>query len=73
MTVKPMDGWTYPRWIARELAVRCLLDLIEVTKETHDLDLELPAHRPLLEDTDRDVLYDRRFDGFQHYEPRGKQ
>lgn len=45
MTAKLASCWTYPRCMARELAVRRLLDQIEVTKQTYDLDLELPAHR----------------------------
>lgn len=70
MTMKLTSGWTSPSCVAQELAVRYLLDQIEITKDTYDLDLD-PHWRGtltdrLLEDTDSDMLYDRSFHGFQH-------
>ncbi|MCW2135415.1 MULTISPECIES: hypothetical protein [Crystallibacter] len=72
MTTKLAADWTYPTCVAQELAVRCLLDQVEVTADTYDLELE-PDWRGMLterilEDTDSDMLYDRSLDGFQHDE-----
>lgn len=77
MTTKLTVGWTSPSCVAQELAVRCLLDQIEITADTYDLDLD-PHWRGtltdrLLEDTDSDMLYDRSLDGFQHYEGLNQQ
>ena len=72
MTMKLVSGWTAPGCVAQELAVRCLLDQVEITADTYDLDLD-PGWRGILtdrilEDTDSDMLYDRSLDGFQHDE-----
>jgi hypothetical protein len=72
MTMKLAAGWTPPSCVAQELAVRCLLDQVEVTADAYKLDLD-PGWRSLLtdrmlEDTDSDMLYDRSLDGFQHDE-----
>ncbi|MEC5180860.1 hypothetical protein [Arthrobacter sp. CG_A4] len=77
MTVKLAAGWTSPSCVAQELAVRCLLDQIEITADTYDLDLD-PHWRGILtdrilEDTDSDMLYDRSLDGFQHDEVLNQQ
>ena len=77
MTMKLASGWTPPSCVAQELAVRCLLDQIEITADTYDLDLD-PHWRgtltdKILEDTDSDMLYDRRLDGFQHDEDLNEQ
>jgi hypothetical protein len=49
MTMKLAAGWTPPSCVAQELAVRCLLDQIEVTSDTYELDLD-PDWRGLLTD-----------------------
>jgi hypothetical protein len=77
MTMKLAAGWTPPSCVAQELAVRCLLDQIEVTADTYDLDLA-PGWRGMLtdrilEDTDSDMLYDQSLDGFQHDERLNQQ
>ncbi|MDQ0819404.1 hypothetical protein QFZ79_001699 [Arthrobacter sp. V4I6] len=77
MVIKLVAGWTSPSCVAQELAVRCLLDQIEITADTYDLDFD-PHWRGILtdrilEDTDSDVLYDRSLDGFQHDEVLNQQ
>lgn len=77
MTMKLTSGLTSPSCVVQELAVRCLLDQIEITADTYDLDLDphwrgTLTHR-LLEDTDSDMLYDRSLDGFQHDEGLNRQ
>lgn len=77
MTTKLAAGWTSPSCVAQELAVRCLLDQIEVTTDTYELDLD-PDWRGMLtdrilEDTDSDMLYEPRLDGFQHDEGLNQQ
>ncbi|MFP3462684.1 hypothetical protein R5O87_17725 [Arthrobacter globiformis] len=72
LTTKLTGHWTMPSCVAQELAVRCLLDKIEVVADTYDLDLE-PGWRGrltdrMLEDTDSELLYDPSLDGFQHDE-----
>ncbi len=77
MTAKLAAGWTYPSCVAQELAVRCLLDQVEVTEDAYELDLGLDWRGRLtdrlLEDTDSDMLYDQRLDGFQHDEGLNQQ
>jgi hypothetical protein len=63
-------GWDSPGCIAAELALRCLLDQAETTAELYDLDFA-DDWRPrleefLLEDTDSDMLYSQRLDGFEN-------
>ena len=77
MTMKLTSDWTSPSCVAQELAVQCLLDQIEITADTYDLDLDphwrgTPTNR-ILEDTDSDLLYDRSLDGFQHDEGLNQQ
>lgn len=38
LTMKLTRGWTFPSFVAQELAVRYLPDHIEVTADTYDLD-----------------------------------
>jgi hypothetical protein len=55
--------------VAQELAVRCLLDQVEVIQDLYGLDLEdgwrgrVEEH--LLEDTDSEMLYQNAMDGFE--------
>ncbi|MDQ0618254.1 hypothetical protein QFZ33_002278 [Arthrobacter globiformis] len=49
MTAKLAAGWTYSSCVVQELAVRCLLDQIEVTLDTYDQDLD-PKWRGILTD-----------------------
>ncbi|MDJ0358511.1 hypothetical protein [Paenarthrobacter sp. PH39-S1] len=39
MTGALMHGWTNPSCVAQELALRCLLDQVEVIQDLYDLDL----------------------------------
>lgn len=77
LTMKLTSGWTPPSCVAQELAVRCLLDQIEITADTYALDLDTHWRGTLtdrlLEDTDSDMLYDRSLDGFQHDEGLNQQ
>jgi hypothetical protein len=69
MSAALVRGWTYPSCVAQELAVRCLLDQVEVIQDLYALDLEdgwrgrVEEH--LLEDTDSDLLYQNAMDGFE--------
>jgi hypothetical protein len=62
-------GWTRPSCVAQELAIRCLLDQVEVIQDLYGLDLadgwrsRLEEH--MLEDTDSDMLYQNAMDGFE--------
>lgn len=72
LTTKLAGTWTMPSCVAQELAVRCLLDKVDLIAATYDLDLE-PDWRGtltdrMLEDTDSEMLYDPSLDGFQHNE-----
>jgi hypothetical protein len=59
----------HPSCVAQELAVRCLLDQVEVIQDLYGLDLEdgwrgrVEEH--LLEDTDSEMLYQNAMDGFE--------
>jgi hypothetical protein len=61
--------WTHPTCVAQELAVRCLLDQVEVIQDLYGLDLAdgwrggLEEH--MLEDTDSEMLYQNAMDGFE--------
>ncbi|MFK0003561.1 hypothetical protein [Paenarthrobacter sp. NPDC090522] len=70
LTTKLAGEWTMPSCVAQELAVRCLLDKVELIVDSLDLSLE-PDWRGrltdrMLEDTDSEMLYDPSLDGFQH-------
>lgn len=72
LTTKLAGTWTMPSCVAQELAVRCLLDKVDLIAATHDLELE-PDWRGtltdrMLKDTDSEMLYDPSLDGFQHNE-----
>ena len=62
-------GWTRPSCVAQELAVRCLLEQVEVIQDLYRLDLadgwrgRLEEH--LFEDTDSEMLYQNAMDGFE--------
>ncbi|TQS88045.1 hypothetical protein EU811_21640 [Arthrobacter sp. TS-15] len=61
--------WTRPSCVAQELALRCLLDQVEVIQDLYSLDLaedwrsRLEQH--MLEDTDSEMLYQNAMDGFE--------
>ena len=69
MTGALTRGWTRPSCVAQELALRCLLDQVEVIQDLYDLDLaddwrgHLEQH--MLEDTDSEMLYQNAMDGFE--------
>lgn len=62
-------GWEYPSCVAQELAVRCLLDQVEVIEHLFDLKLadgwRSILEEQLLEDADSEMLYRRDLDGFE--------
>jgi hypothetical protein len=62
-------GWTHPSCIAQELAVRCLLDQVEVIQDLYDLDLadgwRGRLEERMLDDTDSEMLYQNSMDGFE--------
>lgn len=62
-------GWTYPSCVAQELAVRCLLDQVEVIQDLYRLDLAEGwrgrLEERMLEDTDSEMLYQNAMDGFE--------
>lgn len=61
--------WTHPSCVAQELAVRCLLDQVEVIQDLYGLDLEDGwrgrLEERMLEDTDSGMLYQNAMDGFE--------
>jgi len=67
MTGALIRGWTRPTCVAQELALRCLLDQVDVIQDLYDLDLPdgwrglLEQH--MLEDTDSEMLYQNAMDG----------
>lgn len=69
MTGALVRGWTRPSCVAQELAVRCLLDQVEIIQDLYNLDLAdgwrgmLEQH--MLEDTDSEMLYQNAMDGFE--------
>lgn len=70
LTTKLAGKWSMPSCVAQELAIRCLLDKVDLVADSQDLDLE-PDWRGrltdrMLEDTDSYMLYDPSLDGFQH-------
>lgn len=64
-----LRGWTHPSCVAQELAVRCLLDQVDVIQDLYSLDLAENwrgrLEDRLLEDTDTDMLYQNALDGFE--------
>ncbi len=62
-------GWTHPSCVAQELAVRCLLDQVEVIQDLYGLDLadgwRGRLEERMLEDTDSEMLYQNAMDGFE--------
>ena len=69
MTGALVRGWTHPSCVAQELAVRCLLDQVEVIQDLYGLDLAEgwrgPLEERMLEDTDSEMLYQNAMDGFE--------
>jgi hypothetical protein len=69
MAAALVRGWTHPSCVAQELAVRCLLDQVEVIQDLYGLDLEDGwrgrVEEYLLEDTDSEMLYQNAMDGFE--------
>jgi hypothetical protein len=69
MAAALVRGWTHPSCVAQELAVRCLLDQVEVIQDLYGLDLadgwrgQVEEH--LLEDPDSELLYQNAMDGFE--------
>lgn len=71
LTTKLTRGWSSPSCIAQELALKLLLDGVEVTADLLDVDLA-PDWRDCLEDMmfedlDHELLFARAMDGFEDY------
>ena len=70
LTGRVSQGWTALACVAHELALKCLLDEMEVVADTYEV--PLPAHwrddleQFLFEDLDHEFLYTQRYDGFEH-------
>lgn len=63
-------GWSRPSCVAQELALRCLLDQVEVIQDSYDLDLaddwRGTLEEQMFEDMDSDLLYQSAMDGFEN-------
>lgn len=63
-------GWSRPSCVAQELALRCLLDQVEVIQDSYDLDLaddwRGSLEEQMFEDMDSDLLYQNAMDGFEY-------
>jgi hypothetical protein len=70
MTAALVRGWSRPSCVAQELALRCLLDQVEVLQDSYDLDLADDwrgmLEDKLFEDMDSDLLYQNAMDGFEN-------
>lgn len=69
MTGALIRGWTHPSCVAQELAIRCLLDQVEVIRDLYELDLADDwrgrVEERMPEDTGSDMLYQNAMDGFE--------
>lgn len=69
MTAELVRGWSRPSCVAQELALRCLLDQVEVLQDSYDLDLADDwrgmLEDQMFEDMDSDLLYQNAMDGFR--------
>lgn len=63
-------GWSRPSCVAQELALRCLLDQVEVIQDSYVLDLADDwrgrLEEQMFEDMDSDLLYQSAMDGFEN-------
>ncbi|WP_041652426.1 hypothetical protein [Pseudarthrobacter phenanthrenivorans] len=70
MTGAMARGWSRPSCVAQELALRCLLDQVEVIQDSYDLDLaddwRGTLEEQMFEDMDSDLLYQNAMDGFEN-------
>jgi hypothetical protein len=70
MTGALARGWSRPSCVAQELALRCLLDQVEVIQDSYDLDLaddwRGTLEEQMFEDMDSDLLYQNAMDGFEN-------
>lgn len=70
MTGALVRGWSRPSCVAQELALRCLLDQVEVIQDSYDLDLadgwRGRLEEQMFEDTDSEMLYQNALDGFEN-------
>ena len=69
MSAALVRGWTHPSCVAQELAVRCLLDQVEVIQDLYGLDVadgwRGRLEERMLEDTDIEMLHQNAMDGFE--------
>lgn len=70
MTGALVRGWSRPSCVAQELALRCLLDQVEVIQDSYDLDLADDwrgrLEELMFEDMDSELLYQNALDGFEN-------
>lgn len=70
MTGALARAWCRPFCVAQELALRCLLDQVEVIQDSYDLDLADDwrgmLEDQLFEDMDSELLYPNGMDGFEN-------
>lgn len=70
MTGALARAWSRPSCVAQELALRCLLDQLEVIQASYDLDLADDwrgmLEDQLFEDMDSELLYQNAMDGFEN-------
>lgn len=63
-------SWSRPSCVAQELALRCLLDQVEVLEDSYDLDLaddwRAAFEEQMFEDMDSELLYQNAMDGFEN-------
>lgn len=69
LTGRISRGWTALTCVAHELALKCLLDEMEVIADTYDVplpsDWRSDLEQFLFEDLDHEFLYAREYDGFE--------
>lgn len=69
MAAALLRGWTHPSRVAQELAVRCLLDQVEVIQNLYGLELadrwRGRLEERMLEDTDNEMQNQSAMDGFE--------
>ena len=70
MTGALVRGWSRPSCVAQELALRCLLDQVEVIQDSYELDLADDwrgmLEERMFEDMDSELLYQNAMDGFEN-------
>ncbi|WP_350001520.1 hypothetical protein [Pseudarthrobacter sp. WHRI 8279] len=70
MTGALVRGWSRPSCVAQELALRCLLDQVEILEDSYELDLaddwRGKLEEQMFEDMDSEMLFQDAMDGFEN-------